>query len=386
MGAVTPRPTALRRALARRRYDWTSGAGSAARLHGWWDSRPGRRYLNRLITAAPPDGTPGGVSLAYRGFAEGPHYVLTHLRAQVEQHGGGPAEIVDLPPRRWPGLLDQQDADLLVVGCSTARARSLPTERSVLLPYRIDLNIEVDEDPEVMRKRVSGNERRQFAKLRRERDWAWKRTRDPEDLLHFWERMHLPTMAGRHGADTRSTDWVTAQECLFGQGRLFFVTEEAKPVAGVLCRWEPETRSLTMRLLGVLDGDEAHYRSGAVKAVYYLAIEWACDNGVRWLGLAGGESFPGVGVFQFKRRFHPTVGLPVDHQGGKALWLRVQRDTPAVRDLLVDTPMFGLTPDGRLEAVYFADADRPARTSVTAASPGVDGVRMIDLDEFLNGR
>ena len=363
--------TAAARWLVRRRYDWAHGEGAWARWHGRWDSRPGRAYVRE--TRSP------GAVIAYHGLPEGPRYALPHLLGRP-----GTAESRQLGRARWPALAGAPDADLLIIGCSAARARQLSTTRSMVLPFRINLAIDVDPDHDVMLRRVSGNERRQFAKLRRTFDWSWEQSSAVEDLAWFFERMYLPTMSGRHGEAARGSDLGTAHECLYQQGHLFFVNEGGKRVAGVLCRVDERTATMTMRLLGVLDGDETHYRSGAVKAVYYLAIEWACANGIRRLDLSGGEPFPGTGVFQFKRRFHPTVELPADHFADKRLWLQVQRDTPAVRDLLVDTPMFAMTPDGGLEAVFFADAERPARTSVRAESPGVHEVRIVDLDAFLS--
>jgi hypothetical protein len=362
--------SAAARWLVRRRYDWTQGTGAWATWRGRWDSRPGRAYVRELRWPEPV--------IAYHGLPEGPRYALPHL---FGQHGGDGHRR--LAPARWPALAGAAHADLLIVGCSPRQARRLPADRSLILPFRINLVIDIDPDHDVMLRRVSGNERRQFAKLRRQFDWAWERSTSVADLAWFFERMHLPTMALRHGEVTRGCDYATAEECLFRRGHLFFVTEGDKRVAGVLCRVDERNRSMTMRLLGVLDGDETHYRSGAVKAVYYLAIEWACANGIRRLDLSGGEPFPGTGVFQFKRRFHPTVELPGDHFAGKRLWLGVQRDTPAVRDLLVSTPMFAITRDGGLEAVYFTDAERPPRTGVRAEAPGVSAVRTVDLDTFL---
>ncbi|MEV0001795.1 GNAT family N-acetyltransferase [Micromonospora sp. NPDC050980] len=369
-----------RRWRLRQRYAWSSEGGRWAALHGRWDSRPGRRYPRQFrSTSVPGD----GASVAYHGLPEGPTYALPHLFDRQRQRCASPVAVRELPARRWPELTTTT-ADLLVVGCSARQAARLPRERALVLPFRINLVIDVDPDVEVMRRRISGNERRQFAKLRRQYEWEWETSTDPEDLAWFYERMHQPTMAGRHGEGTRSTDLDTAAECLFARGHLFFVAEGGKRVAGVLCRRDDGTGTLTMRLLGVLDGDETHYRSGAVKAVYYLAMEWACANGIRRLDLSGGEPFPGTGVFQFKRRFHPTVTLPEDHFHDKRLWLRIGRDTPAVRDLLVDVPFFAMDATGGLEVVYFGDANRPARTDLRAGA-GLSGTRTIDLDEFLAG-
>jgi hypothetical protein len=156
-------------------------------------------------------------------------------------------------------------------------------------------------------------------------------------------------------------------------------------VAGVLARLEDGGRTLWMRLLGVLDGAGEHYRSGAVKAVYYLTMEWAAEHGVTRVNFSGGDPFPGQGVYQFKRRLHPTVAHPVDHFRNRRVYLRATRDTPAVRDFLVATPMITVDGSDRIVATHFFDSTRPPRTDIRADGPGVHGARAIDLDEFLTG-
>jgi hypothetical protein len=196
--------------------------------------------------------------------------------------------------------------------------------------------------------------------------------------------MHRPTMARRHGPRTRTEPKAVAYECLFRRGPLFFVSEEGRRVAGVLCRWEPRTRTLTTRLLGVLDGDEAHYRSGAFKAAYHLLLEWACGAGVEHVDLHGTEALISKGIFQWKRKFHPRVVLPPNHFARKRVWLHAARDTPAVRRFLVANPVLAMLPQGGIEAVYFRDRERRPRTDLGCSCPGVLRQRELDLDAFLS--
>jgi Acetyltransferase (GNAT) domain len=281
--------------------------------------------------------------------------------------------------------VDRPPADILLVGCSRRRALRLPGTRSLTLPFRVHLLLGIVGDAKAMLAQVSRNERRQYTKLCREHGWVSEIGTEPADLEFFYERMHLPTMASRHGEEARSTDWDIALHCLFRRGFVLFVSEHDKRVAGVLCRLEDDGRTLRMRLLGALDGDETHYRSGAVKAAYYLTMAWAADNGVTRVDFSGADPFPGRGVYQFKRRFHPVVSHPVDHYQDRRAYLRVTADTPAVRDFLVATPMLTVARSGELTATYFRDGSRAARTDIRADGPGVAATDVIDLDEFLAG-
>ncbi|SFP43322.1 Acetyltransferase (GNAT) domain-containing protein [Amycolatopsis arida] len=362
----------------RLKYNWGSGTGHWAGAHQRWASAPGRRFPGRVHTSE-------NLSVVYEGFPEGLTYILPYLRDQ-QAVVDGPVSVADTAPVTWQGIqrsVREPEGDLLVIGCSHERALRLPRARSVVLPLRLHLLIDIVADAETMHKTVSKNERRQFANLRRKHEWTYEIGTADADFEFFYERMHLPTMASRYGDEARSADRDLALNALFRRGLILFVNEGGKRVAGVLCRLEDDAKTVRMRLLGVLDGDFTHYRTGAVKAVYYLTIEWAADTGRKLIDFSGGDPFPGKGVFQFKRRFHPTVAHARDHLGGRRAYLRVVRDSPAVRDLLVATPMFTVDDDNRIVATHFTDRSRPALAKIRMDGAGVHAARTVDLDGFL---
>lgn len=357
----------VRNAWAHLRYQWDHGEHWWAAAHAFADDVHARlRTVDRRIA--------GDLVIGYRGYRAGLRHVMPFLAEQLARNDKDGAR----PP------VTGEAPDIVFFGCSHRRVHQLADGASMVLPFRVQQLITVVPDAAAMRARVSRSERRQFSLLRRKHDWTLTvGTRD--DLAFFYERMHLPTMDSRHGEATRSTDWTTARECLFERGMLFFIEEQGRRVAGVLCRRDDDGRTLRMRLLGVLDGDEQHYRSGAVKAIWYLAVEWASENGVDLIDMSGGEPFPGKGVFQFKRRLHPVTTLPTDHFGAKRLCMRVLRDTDAVRDFLVATPMLAIDEAGRLTAVHFFDDQRAANTRIVGVGPGIERSVQIDLGEFLRG-
>jgi hypothetical protein len=376
-----PTPRALERLRLRTRYAWSNSAD--ARLLA---ARRALESLDRGCRAAVSSGEPGSLTLGYAGIDEGFLNVLAFLEQQRERAGGGEARREEAGTS-WKALAAGAlpDADLVAVGCSSRRAAELPRERSLLLPFRLHLVVDVIGDAEAMRRTVSKSERWEFSRNRRRHDWAWEQDDDPRAFDLFYERMHLPTMERRHGARMRTEDKRVAYESIFRRGTLFFVSENGRRIAGALCLWEPATRTITTRLLGVLDGDDEHYASGAFKAVYHLLLEWSCSHGVEHVDFHGTEAFLSKGIFRWKRKFHPRVVLPPNHFADKRLWLHAARDTGAVRDFLVANPAFALAPDGRFEALYFCDRDRPAREDLCWKSPGVRDARRVDLDEFLAG-
>jgi hypothetical protein len=365
------------------RYAWDNSADrrvlTARRL---WEAMAGR-----WVRAVASRCEGASLTIAYAGWEPG----FTRILPLLEHQRAGQAGPTSSRMERWLTWSELQrdgtigGADLVAVGGAPRELARLPRTRSFLLPFRVHLVVDVDGDAEAMRRRVSPRERWEFHRNRRRHDWAWEQADDPRAFEHFYERMHRPTMARRHGPRTRTEPKAVAYECLFRRGLLFFVSEEGRRVAGVLCRWDPRTRTLTTRLLGVLDGDDAHYRSGAFKAVYHLLFEWACGAGVRRIDLHGTEALISKGIFQWKRKFHPRIVLPPNHFARKRVWLYVARDTPAVRSFLVANPVLVMTPQGGMEAVYFRDRDRRPRTDLGCSCPGVLRHREVDLDVLLSG-
>ncbi|WP_433338033.1 GNAT family N-acetyltransferase [Spirillospora sp. CA-294931] len=346
------------------------------RAHQWTDAL---RSARPTVVESPAGGD--GVALAYAGLPDG----LTHVLPFLEERRG-PAGNRRSRTTTWTAIAKGHaapEADILAAGCLPGRAAALPRERSLLLPFRVNLVVPATADPAAAQRRLSRKARQQYAREQRRLARTFEVAADEADFDFFYDRMHAPTMRRRHGDAARSVDRETARRCLFGRGVLFFLCEEGTRVAGLLCRREPG--SLTIRLAGVLDGADRLYQSGTYLALYVLTIEWASRNGVATVDLSGCEPFLSKGIFQFKRKLHPQIVPPKNHFARKRLWLHVRRDRPAVRDFLVANPLLLPADGGGLTALYFHDRDRPAQLGLRWQCPGVAGHLLADLDAFFAG-
>ncbi|MEU0949476.1 GNAT family N-acetyltransferase [Streptomyces canus] len=327
------------------------------------------------------------MSISYSGVPEGLAYTLefTEQRRESDPKETARREEATLKGRDLTVSDRIPDADIVIVGTSTKRARQLPASTSLIMPIRVHFLLDFDQDYKVIHAQASKGARRDFRQKSRQNDWSLGIERDPSWFEYFYDRMYRATMSERYGPRARTESMESAYECLFRSGILFYLAKDGRRMAGHLCHWDPGSRVLTSRLLGVLDGAEEYYVAGALKVMYFLMIEWASRHGVRRLDFQGTEAFLSKGTYQMKRRFGTRVTLPPNHFGGKRLWLQVRRDTAEVRDFLVNNPMLTEAADGTLEAVYFHDVQRPLRLDYRAESPGVGRIRHIDLDEFLSG-
>ncbi|MER7580099.1 hypothetical protein [Kitasatospora sp. NPDC097691] len=359
-------------------YHWrNSGNHVLATARAAWDTRGG-------VGVPAVRSEAGGLSVSYAGLAEGLAYTLefTELRRDADRLGaarrtGRLTGAALRAPDRLP------DADIVIVGTSAARARELPRAASLVVPMRVHFVIDFDGDPESAQQRISKRERQQFRRDLRGHAWSWGLDRDPAWFDRFYDDYYRPTMFQRHGARERTETRDVSYECLFRDGRMFVLSEDGERIGGALCHWDRASRTMTLRLLGVAGGSQQHYDSGAFKAIYHLLIDWCARHGVRRLDFQGTEPFLSKGTYQWKRRFGTSVVLPPNHFGHKRLWFQVRSDTPEVRDYLVANPLLAEAPDGSLEAVYFHDAQRAPQLDYSAKSPGVAGVREVDLDRFL---
>jgi GNAT acetyltransferase-like protein len=312
-----------------------------------------------------------GPTIAYGGLADG----LVHVLPFLESRRSAPAGI------RHPA--GRAGADLVAVGCGETKAFRLPAPRSLVLPLRVHLVVPLPGDPDDIVRRVSRKDRQQHARGRTRFGWQLEEGTTAADFTEFYFRFHLPTMRVRHGERTRSAPVDEAYECLFRAGRLFFLTAHGRRVAGMLCVVDDRQGRVVSRLAGVEDGAAEHYRSGVYMALHVMVLQWAAHQGLTAADLSGCEPFLSKGIFQFKRKLHPTVTVPATHFGRKRLWLRVQRDVPAVRDFLVANPPIVIDRRRRMRAVYFHDRSRPPRLDLRWQTPGLDEPLTIDLDDFL---
>ncbi|MEY9877097.1 hypothetical protein ABH931_006620 [Streptacidiphilus sp. MAP12-33] len=374
-----PRSRFPQRLRMRAGYQWrNSGSSFVTGLRTRWDTRGTAVFPSVRSSLAQ-------LSVGYSGLREGLAYTLefTELRREGTARLSAERTTRRVSGRQLARSGSLPDADVNFVGISAAKARRMSKEASLVVPMRVHFVIDFDDEPEKALRAISKRERSQFNRDMREHQWGWELRRSPEWFDTFYDRHYRPTMVRRHGARERTEGKDVAYECLFRNGRLFALTQDGVAVGGALCHWDPATGVLTLRLLGVEDGAQQHYDSGAFKAIYHLLIDWAARHGVRRLDFQGTEPFLSKGTYQWKRRFGTRVVMPPNHFGDKRLWLRVDRDTDAVRDYLVANPTLAVTEDGLLEAVYFYDDRRPPRLDYSAKSPGVDRVRHTDLDVFL---
>ncbi|MGW7657791.1 GNAT family N-acetyltransferase, partial [Streptomyces tendae] len=274
-----------------------------------------RRYTMSVSAAGPK-----GPSIGYAGVPQG--IVIRQLLELRREVGGALTTVRDerlvasgrlLAPGGLP------DADLVAVGCSERQVRMLPEDNALVLPFRMHLSVELYADGS-WRRGLSKRERQWFNAKSKGREVAVETATDDESFDFFYDRMHMPTMRLRHGERTRSETKERAYASLFKRGLLAFAVVDGVRVSGVLCHRSSDGATLTVRLLGVRDGEQAQHDAGALKVLYHVLLDWADTHGIARVDFGAVEAWLTQGIFQWKRRFGPNIALAPNHFGRLRVW------------------------------------------------------------------
>jgi hypothetical protein len=128
-------------------------------------------------------------------------------------------------------------------------------------------------------------------------------------------------------------------------------------------------------------------KEGAMGALYISLIRWANQAGYKTVDFLGCLPYLHWGIFQYKRKWGTTISIsPHSH---KQIWLRFQRDTPAVRHFLEDNPCVIIDENGDLQGLIVIDDPDDVTPEVEARwhkqcfTPGMKGLLIRSVADFL---
>jgi hypothetical protein len=329
---------------------------------------------------------PRELRFLYIGVREG----LTYVQPFVEDRFGSGTVTArshwQIPAATDPcALARERRADLVAVALPAGRVAILPTERAIILPFRIHLVVDLTPGPAGEHRGPSASERKRQRQRVKRYGYAYELSRRPEDFEWFYERLHLPTMQARHGERARSLPRELARRDLFEAGFLLFVNAGQQRVAGILCHLDEARGVCNARLVGWLDGDPVHLEREALKTGNHFLLDWARSADLNAVDFQGCEPFLSKGTYQSKRHLGAAATAAPPPLDGLHIWIHAARDVPEIRELLVSNPPILTDEQGGFRAVYFHDTERPARYDIAYRCGGIHAAQLVDLDAFLAG-
>jgi hypothetical protein len=245
--------------------------------------------------------------------------------------------------------------------------------------FILDLHGEWEDVEQRFRKDARRNDVRKAQK----HGYGYEISHRETDVEMFYNDMYLPTMQKRHG---ELADLLPKQEAyqLLRHGSLFLTKRDGVYVAGGLCIVREGI--LEFREMGVLDGDNQLMREGAVGAMNYLRICWAYKE--KYRGVNFGDCWPYLsGIFLSKRKWGAAVSIS-SHEH-KRIWIRIQRNTPAVTQFLRSNPCIIVDRKGELQALIVnddSDSGTPKAEAVwnkRYATPGLSGFHVCSVTDLM---
>jgi hypothetical protein len=200
----------------------------------------------------------------------------------------------------------------------------------------------------------------------------------------FYHMMYLPTVQNRHGELAAILPEREAYQIL-RHGWLFLVKRDNMYVCGSL--GYARQGIVEFKEMGVVDGAMQLMQEGVVEAMNYLRIRWAHQAGFK--GLSLGECWPFLsGIFLFKRKWGAEVSVP-SHEH-KQIWIRIQRNTPAVSHFLRNNPCVVIDRRGELQGLTVTDDSGNVSPEINAtwnkhyATPGLSGFRSCSVTDLMD--
>jgi hypothetical protein len=199
---------------------------------------------------------------------------------------------------------------------------------------RMGVRFQPDEDWEAVEARMHGhkNNIRRFRKY----GFALSTSRSMEDFELFYERMHAPMIAQRHGEYAELESKASMRKTFAKNGLILFAaTPEGEIVAGKLLYHYG--RLAYVYASGTLDGDPRWHYLGALSALSWYEIRWAYENEIATLDCGSVRPFASDGNYLYKLRW----GIqPIPDPWAARDWLIwVPNANPAALDWLERHPL-----------------------------------------------
>ncbi len=212
-----------------------------------------------------------------------------------------------------------------------------------IIPTWVTGEIPLPLQPEVLHSRSVKSD---LKKLRENR-LEFEITREPARFEKFYREMHVPYIKEIRGAAAYIEPYNRLKRS-FRNCELLVASKDGEEISGAIIVRKDTTSRLW--LLGVSNGDRKLLKSGAVVALYYLAIDYLTRCGCTMADVGWSRPFLKDGPLRYKQK----LGMRITKSSGKAIALKVDSFDPATRSFLRNNPFLVETEAG-LRGTVFLD-------------------------------
>jgi hypothetical protein len=241
-------------------------------------------------------------------------------------------QVGQIPFWHLSKLAGLSSSEIVIVAAYKHLISSLPHQNAIILPEFVRHVLDIRGNWEEVKSRFRKSVRYEM-RLTRKYNYEYEISCDDRDFEMFYHDMYLPTMNSRHGTLSLPTPFQEAYQ-YFRHGFLFLVKRDGQQVCGSVCYAEQDV--LHFLVLGVLNADERLLKEGALGALNTLRLQWANQQGYKAANFLGSNPYMKSGMFQYKRKWGTSVHIPTHLH--RWIWLKVNRNTPAVSIFLKENP------------------------------------------------
>lgn len=283
-------------------------------------------------------------------------------------------------------LANCRESDLVVVAGSKYLIRKLPRQNAIVLPFYVRMVLNVQGSWEDVKARIHKNVRRYEFRLIRKYGYEYEISDHQEDFEKFYHTMYVPTIKKRKGDLASPMSVREAYQYFRHSSLLHLIKRDGQYVAGGLSYVQGNL--VKCRLIGALNGDERLIHEGALAGYYYAVVHWANQEGHK--SVVFGDCVPRLenGVFQYKRKWGGVVTY--SDKVHKQVWIKVQRDTPPVRQFFKDNPFIIIDEHGQLQGLIVTDDPDNVPEAVKDewnkkyATPGLGGLLIRSITDLFD--
>lgn len=245
--------------------------------------------------------------------------------------------------------------DITVIEVPKHFIGKLSSPNSIVLPEFVRHVVNVQGDWQEVEKRFHKTVRKNDLRRVRKYGYEYDISYDPQDFEEFYHQMYLPTMNNRHKDLSMPGSYYQMYQ-RFLHGFLFRINRNSTWVSGGICHNEQDV--LVLDFVGVKNGDSQLIKEGALTARYYAAIHWANKHNYKAVDFLGSDPYLRSGLFQYKRKWGSSIYLP--SRMHRRIWIKVNRNTPAVTRFLQETPVVIIDEEGNLHGLIAVKAEEMA--------------------------
>jgi hypothetical protein len=324
----------------------------------------------------------GPLVVTYAGHSR---YTTRNLQSLLFVEKPKESEVGRIPFWKLSALVDSEIGDVTIVEAVERVIRTLPAPGAIVLPYLVQMTLDVKGDWQDVRRRISGKRRHDQERIMRKYGYSYKVSNSDKDFEMFYHQMYLPTTKKRHG-ELAGLSTIEEVYPYFRHGWLLLVKRNNAYVSGTLCVAHGDV--VHTKLGGVLNGDRRLINEGAQGAIYYAIIRWTNQQKkYKAVNLEASLPYLNNPVFRYKRSWGTSVSV-ASHLHGQT-WIKIRRNIPAVRQFLEDNPFITVDKSGNLQGFIVVDGPEKVSPENIAEchkryeTPGLNGLLIRSMADIM---